>query len=525
MAVIAITGYDWILLVIFLCLLTNVVRKTWVKQSTDLIPPGPPGLPLVGNAFQIPSDRQWLKFDQWIKEYGDVVHLNVTGQSTVVLGSLQAAAELLDNRGLMYSDRPPAVMAGELVGWNLGLGYSPGPHSPRFREFRRMFQQFMGPRAAQDPTLLLAQTQNAAKLMLRLLDGPEEFITHVRQSTGALILRLAFGYEVSEDHKEDKLVKIAETAMQGFARASEPGTFLVDTIPVLKHVPSWFPGAGFQKEAARMRRDREELYDVPYDFVKSCMGGTDTPTSFVSFHLTEKEAPTAEREELIKAAAASLYSGGADTTPSSLASFILAMTLYPHVQARAQAEVESVIGPAGQRLPSFSDRPHLPYVEAIVLELLRWNPAVPLGLAHQLTQDDVYRGYRLKKGTVVWANIWTMLHDETVFPRPLEFRPERFLDKNGAIRPLSKAEDPNLGFGFGRRICPGMYFADNSIFIAVAMMLGFFNISKATDENGREIIPEVEYDGFISHPRPFKCNIKPRSSATEALIRDAAHRM
>lgn len=55
------------------------------------------------------------------------------------------------------------------------------------------------------------------------------------------------------------------------------------------------------------------------------------------------------------------------------------MTLYPHVQARAQAEVDSVIGPAGQRLPSFSDRPDLPYVEAIVLELLRWNPAVPLG--------------------------------------------------------------------------------------------------------------------------------------------------
>lgn len=152
-----------------------------------------------------------------------------------------------------------------------------------------MFQQFMGPRAAQDPTLLIAQTQNAAKLMLRLLDEPEEFILHVRQSvqaalmdwrrcdqvavrsTGALILRLAFGYEVSEDHKEDRLVKIAETAMQGFARASEPGTFLVDTIPVLKHVPSWFPGAGFQKEATRMRRDREELYDVPYDFVKSCM--------------------------------------------------------------------------------------------------------------------------------------------------------------------------------------------------------------------------------------------------------------
>lgn len=55
------------------------------------------------------------------------------------------------------------------------------------------------------------------------------------------------------------------------------------------------------------------------------------------------------------------------------------MTLYPDIQRRAQAEVDSVIGTSWQRLPSFEDRPKLPYVEAIVLELLRWNPAVPLG--------------------------------------------------------------------------------------------------------------------------------------------------
>lgn len=86
-----------------------------------------------------------------------------------------------------------------------------------------------------------------------------------------------------------------------------------------------------------------------------------------------------------------------------------------------------------------------------------------------------------------------------------------------------------------------MHFADNAIFIAVAMILYVFDISKARDENGREIIPEVEYDGFIryrlfvnihciglkslffdgfhSHPRPFKCSIKPRSKEAEELIR------
>ena len=67
------------------------------------------------------------------------------------------------------------------------------------------------------------------------------------------------------------MVNIAERAMQGFARASEPGAFLVDTIPVLKYLPRWFPGARFQLEATSMRKDLEQLYDVPFDFVKSAM--------------------------------------------------------------------------------------------------------------------------------------------------------------------------------------------------------------------------------------------------------------
>ena len=80
------------------------------------------------------------------------------------------------------------------------------------------------------------------------------------------------------------------------------------------------------------------------------------------------------------------------------------MIQHPEILQKAQKEIDAVVGTA--RLPTFSDRPNLPYVNAIVLEVLRWNPAVPLGLAHRLTTDDVYRGYVFPKGTVVWANIW-----------------------------------------------------------------------------------------------------------------------
>ena len=64
-------------------------------------------------------------------------------------------------------------------------------------------------------------------------------------------------------------------------------------------------------------------------------------------------------------------------TYSTINTFILAMVLHPHVLKKAQEEIDRVLGP--NHLPEFSDRPSLPYIEAIYLETLRWHPVVPLG--------------------------------------------------------------------------------------------------------------------------------------------------
>ncbi|KAI0777348.1 cytochrome P450 [Trametes elegans] len=444
------------------CLLDVILVPTFLWFVWRLLhtfnssPPGPVGWPFIGVAFQIPDDKQWLKFHQWSRRYGDVVSATVMGQPTLILGSVRAANDLLDSRGTIYSDRPNAVMAGELVGWDRGLGYAHGPDNPRFREFRRLFQQFIGPRACQDAHILAMQEEETHRLMVRFLRDPENFYRHPRESTGALILRLAYGYEVAQDQDHDHLVKVVEIAMQGFAKASEPGAFLVDNFPLLRYVPEWFmPSRGFKAVARRMRRELDEMYDLPFGFVKKQMGEGRAHPSFTSSYLEDRRETTLADEELIKAAAASLYSGGADTTPSSMTAFILAMTLWPDVQATAQRELDTLLGSSWARMPMFADRARLPYVSAVVLEVLRWNPAVPLGLAHRLTQDDVYRGLEIPKGTVVWANIWSMLQDPAVFPEPQEFRPERYLDKDGNLRSLERYEDPSvIGFGFGRRYAP-----------------------------------------------------------------------
>ncbi|RPD55525.1 cytochrome P450 [Lentinus tigrinus ALCF2SS1-7] len=156
-----------------LALLFLVLVVALVRSRRKLSAPGPSGLPFLGVALQLPPDKQWLKFHDWIARYGDLVGVTVMGQPTLILGSYKSASDLLDTKGSIYSDRPNAVMAGELVGWDRGLGYAHGPDNPRFREFRRLFQQFIGPRACQDPHILAMQEEETHRLMLRMLNDPD----------------------------------------------------------------------------------------------------------------------------------------------------------------------------------------------------------------------------------------------------------------------------------------------------------------------------------------------------------------
>jgi hypothetical protein len=98
----------------------------------------------------------------------------------------------------------------------------------------------------------------------------------------------------------------------------------------------------------------------------------------------------------------------------------------------------------------------------------------------------------------------------------MEFKPERFLPINGS---LPEPDPHKLSFGFGRRICPGHFLADSSLFLNIAQVLAVFQINKAV-EKGQAIDPPMNFlPGVISHPAPFRTSVIPRSQQHEALIR------
>jgi len=323
---------------------------------------------------------------------------------------------------------------------------------------------------------------------------------------GKAILSTVYG--IQADSAENEYIVLAKQFMEKISKYSLPGAALVEIFPSLRFIPSWFPGAGFKKEAALLTQLGEQMMNRPLNHTKSDMEAGRAAPSLTASLLQEGGI----NESDIKWVSGAMYIAGSDTTASSLATFVMAMVLNPAAQKRAQEEIDRVVG--SSRLPSFEDRADLPYIDCIIKETLRWFPAAPLGLPHFLMEDDYYEGHYIPAGSTVLGNIWAMSRDETVYKSPDVFYPERFEGE-------SPEDDPGaFVFGFGRRACVGVHFADSILYIAIVYMLATFDISKAKDETGKEIEPRISFTaGLVNHIDPFPCSIRPRSPQAAALIR------
>ena len=90
------------------------VALLFKRRAKVTLPPGPLGDPIIGHLRYVPMSFPWLKFTEWYKKYGDVFYVHMCGRPMIVLSSFAAAKELMDKRGLNYSDRNRFVMQSEL---------------------------------------------------------------------------------------------------------------------------------------------------------------------------------------------------------------------------------------------------------------------------------------------------------------------------------------------------------------------------------------------------------------------------
>jgi len=457
----------------------------------------------------MPKDYR-VSFKEWADKYGEIVNLKVFGKNVILLNSKRAINELLDKRTASSYARQKLMMAHELCGLKYMASQVSDP--VLHRQYRRIFSTVFNPRASR--AFWSLQTTEIRRLALKLLGSTSGYVADIDRCAASIAFLIAYGYDI--EREDPALVTKIQRFMKVMLKLISPGAFLVDIIPSLQKLPAGFPGTKFREEAAEYRQLADDVIETPFQRVKHDLANGKAAPSFTVTLLEGADGKTTD-ETTIKWTAGGIYNAGSDTTAAAIHNFLLAMLMFPDVQAKAQSEMDAVIG--RDHVPTIEDREQLPYCWALVLESLRWQPVSPLALPHVMVADEAYAGYLIPKGSTVLANVWLIARDETEFPSPDEFKPERFLS-NGKLSLDAEGRGPSFGFGFGRRVCPGAYVAEASLFAAAVTIL-WSSVVSIPQGSPKTFDPGYPKKPAVHRPGNFPIQVKPRFAGAAEMLHNS----
>lgn len=459
------------------------------------LPPGPPGRWLLGNT--LPKSYAPFQFAKWTEQYGPVFTLKQGPRIFVIIGRHQAAVDIMEKEGASLADRPRSIAAHETL--SDGLRILLEGSGERLRQLRRVLHAGLQPKVAE--TYEPIQIRNAKNVVLDILNDPKNHQKHAMRYAASVVMTFTYGKTTPTSYTDPEVI-LVNKCLARFGRAVKPGTYLVDTYPILRFVP------GYLSQLKAWHQEELALFNGQLDVVRRQMDEETARPSFAKFILEHQKQYQLEDKELAYVAGG-MFGAGSDTTASAITIMIMAATIHTDAQARVQEELDNVVGCS--RLPTFSDQEMLPQVTAFMLESLRWRPVSLGGFAHRATKDIIWKNYIIPEGATVVGNHWAIANDPEVFPEPHEFNPQRWIDDTGHVRDDLRF----FAYGFGRRVCPGQHVANRSLFINTALILWAFRLS----ENPAAKIDTLAFSDTANiHAAPFEICLEKRMD--ESVIRE-----
>ncbi|PBK83988.1 cytochrome P450 [Armillaria gallica] len=461
----------WAGVVVSIVILAVLSALFWSNTRLPLHP-GPPLKLLSGNIHQIPGTAPWAVFAEWSRQYGSaIIHYRLFCWHFIILNSIEAVLVLLEHQSNIYSDRPMQWMYNELAEHGMSVFHISSQH-PHHKNYQRLLQSGLNSRAIQGYIGILEQ--ELWILLDGFVDSPDNSSKHFDGefsfggNAGAIVLDVAYGWPVTSN--DDYLVSLMEEVFSLHRQVAQPGQWLVEEIPFLRFIPSWMPGVHFKRFAFSVHDHMKAIEQAPLKGPKSACGTAGE--SFTSQLLQPQDGHCVDKEEerIISWCSSALYVGGAGT-------------------------IDTVLG--DQRLPNLNNQSSLPYISALLKEILQYSPAARLGLSHHVIEEDTYAGYRIPKDSTVIANIWAICRDPSVYPDPDTFNPNHFLSRH-------ETNPHKLVFGFSRHVCPGAGFAEVQLFLNITNILACFDILKPLDATTSEYLPEITYTVGVTRKQELK---------------------
>ncbi|KAL2812246.1 cytochrome P450 [Aspergillus cavernicola] len=510
-----------VLLVLAIGLATFLYLRSQRKTEKPLLK-----LPLIGDLHSSPIEKPLLNWDAWAKQHGPITVPKLFGiVPIVVLNSYEGVTELFSRRSQWYSNRPASVTMEMITGAEPGRSRFTLMHDydDHLKLHHRILSPSLGgPAAPKYQPLMELEVKQLLFDLVNALPNDSTISTDtiyplLERTQSSIILALHYGLRIPR-FDEPILHEVIDTQTKVTHLAANPQ--LPDLIPLLRHLPSLL--SPWQRYANTLYATQVNLYTRLFHHGRDAPGWNATKQALATAH---KHAPADSPVSDLDLAftLATSIQGGMETSPRQNLWLFIAALHDRSFMTRAHATLDAIVG--RNRLPAFSDRSALPFIDAIAHELFRWRPISPGSIPRRADKEDSFNGVRIAKGVTIIANAWAIGRDEKVFDPALgdlqDFIPERWLrtDNDSGTEKL-RSDLPLPVFGQGRRICQGKRVAIDGTFMQVASLLWAFDIEPLEEGEEGEVDPwAMVVAGFMTMPRDVKFRLKPRGDWVVDVIR------
>ncbi|BFZ14241.1 hypothetical protein BsWGS_17280 [Bradybaena similaris] len=465
----------------------------WLSQKKYKLPPGPPGLPLIGNMLDFRGSTLTKKTLEWKAKYGDVIQYKLGLRRWVVIGSIEAHMEAYIQRGQDFASKPYVPSLDVISEGSSNIAFAPYSEAVRYRRkvaMQAMRQYLTGSQ----------HTERIHKVVLTSVShmasqkgafNPHKFFSHIIFN---LIHDLCFGYSLDIDDP-------TYTWMLAFfnSRNLQLTNFWEDIFPILMHCPT----RKFRQVMSTMEEFRvyirKHLQERRLNFHEH------KPENLIdNILLAQKVVAEGEHEELkagftdvhIRNIIRDIFFAGINTSRHTLLWIFLVLAANQKVQKRVHEEIDRTTGGA---VPGREHRSGLVYTEAVIMEVMRMYLVVPMGLPHETMRDTQVGGYDIPAKTTLLVHQYAIMRDPRHWDNPEVFNPDRFIEEDGTK--LKARPQSWIPFSIGLRNCVGEFLGKQNILYSVVGLLQQLHFDLAPGTGKPDMTPEDRWFDLV--PRPY----------------------
>ncbi|XP_043855589.1 cytochrome P450 2J4-like isoform X1 [Dromiciops gliroides] len=431
-------------------------------------PPSPPGLPIVGNLFQMDFKTPHITVQKFARKYGNIFCTHVGGFTFMFVSGLPMIKEVLVNQDQVFIDRP-SIPTQSYVFQSPGLVMSNGDQWRQQRRFALMtLRNFgLGKKTLED------RIREEARYLIEAIreEKGKPFDPHfqINNAVSNIICSITFGhrFEYHDSQFQDLLKSLDDTTVL-------QGTWECQLFNIFPRIMKFLPGS-HQKLFEEWKK-LESFVECVIKQHKEDFNPEET-RDFIDAYLQELSkdtVPSSFNEKSLVSCTLDLFLAGTETTSTTLRWALLYMALYPDIQGKIQAEIDRVIGQSRQ--PMMADKEKMPYTNAAIHEVQRMGNIIPFNVPRMAAIDTKVAGYHVPKGTILMTNLTALHKDPEEWDTPETFNPEHFLE-NGQF----KKRESFLPFSIGKRVCLGEQLARAELFLFFTCLLQNFTFQAPPD--------------------------------------------